>query len=229
MLNPTNKNEDVRKSIWNDHESAKESPEKEVQPQPQTMVDQLRFASKRQRNRDWEKELAHKTASFRGIHPELIHAIKGIANQHQVPVDDIARAFLEYALQCHQLGKLTIRPVLFHERMTLFPESGLWSTYRLSGWTERSWNTDGLGQPFSSRPLWKSENLKSWRFRVVSFRGLPLELVAAIRDLKLEYHVPIGEIVTLFLTHSLAAYKSGSLVLRPQLRDVPREDKNGAK
>lgn len=196
-------------------------------PQPQSIVEQLRVAKKKVRSRNWEKKLAHKTVSFRGISPELHQVIKTIALNQQVPVDDIARAFLEFGLQRHRSGRLTIHPALHQQRMTLFPEASIWSSKGLPGWVERSWNTTGLSQPGPSKASRKSGNEKSWRWPVVSFRGLPEELVSALRDLRQENHVPVGEIVTLFLTYSLAAYQSGTLVLYPQPKDHSVESQNG--
>jgi hypothetical protein len=213
-----------RRSMWSALEENKDEAQP-IEPQaPQSVLSQLRIAGEKQRSRDWEKKAANRTISYRGVPPDLQKAIKQIAASLHVLVDDVARAFLEFGLQCHRNSKLTIVAVLQEERLTLFPVNGVWSRPRFPGWIERSWDGPGPKLPGSSRISSDSWLTKPWKWPVVSYRRLPPELTAAIQELHVTHQVPVGEVVTLFLTYALAAYEGGRLVLFPQ-----RQEQDGSK
>jgi hypothetical protein len=73
-------------------------------PQPPAavpIVEQLRLTEKKQRDRGWEKKGDNRTTSYRGVPPKLQAEIRQVAVDLQVTVDDVARAFLEFGLQCY--------------------------------------------------------------------------------------------------------------------------------
>jgi hypothetical protein len=77
------------------------------------------------RSRDGERKQragSMKTVTYRHIPEELRDRIKEIAEEHQVRVDDVARAMLEYALADFEAGELQFTPILKTGKFTLFPE-----------------------------------------------------------------------------------------------------------
>ncbi len=78
-------------------------------------------ASKAKRNRQWERKHNQVVATYRGIPPELQAQIKKIADDLDVPVGDVARAFLQHALEAYQAGQLRVKPQLKTGKRTLFP------------------------------------------------------------------------------------------------------------
>lgn len=135
MVKPT-----ARRSIW------EQAPASEVTGQPESSLDwggaaavepqapaavpvieQLRLAEKKQRDRSWERE--NRTLLFRGVPHGLHEEIKQVAVELQVRTSDVARAFLEYGLLCHQRGELQVTPVLSQYRLTLFPTGDGWGNF----------------------------------------------------------------------------------------------------
>jgi len=90
------------------------------------MVEVLaRRPSRARRNRSWEarQRKAGVVVTYRGIPTELQKQLKQVAEEHSVPVGEVARRFLEYGLAAYEAGELTLRPVLVPGRLTLYPES----------------------------------------------------------------------------------------------------------
>ncbi len=218
----------TRKSIWDpDQPDSGEKPsgpgwnsppeEGPVQPPAAlSILEQLRPAGRR-RDRSWEKQPGRRTTSYRGVPPPLRAALLEIATDIQVKVDEVARAFLEYGLQCYRRGEITIQPVLSRQRLTLFPEPDSWGAAARPGWYEQVWPADQTKHLKHGRPGNGKPDLP-WRRSMVSYRGLPDELVVAIRELSQNHHLPAGEVVTLFLGHALTVYRSGRLILEPKPR-----------
>jgi hypothetical protein len=77
--------------------------------------------SKSGRDRSWDREHNYLVATYRGIPRELHQRIVEIAKKKGVPVGEVARSFLEYALEAYQNGdlELTAQPSL--GKFTLFP------------------------------------------------------------------------------------------------------------
>jgi len=75
------------------------------------------------RNRDWEKSRRRNgtVATYRGIPKDLKQAVKSAAEDHHVPVGEVARAFLEYALAAYQAGDLELHAEFGPGKLTLFP------------------------------------------------------------------------------------------------------------
>jgi len=94
-----------------------------VGSEPAAMVP--RAPSKSARSREWER--AQRTGemvqvSYRRIPLELRDRITKIAMKELiVPTDEVARAFLEYALEAYENGQLSLDPKPAVGRQTLFP------------------------------------------------------------------------------------------------------------
>lgn len=81
--------------------------------------------SKAQRDRSWEKSQRSGDMvqiNYRHIPRELRDEISAIAERKGVTTDEIARAFLEYALSAYQAGVLQLHPKPKTGRFTLFGE-----------------------------------------------------------------------------------------------------------
>ncbi|MFZ6027793.1 MAG: hypothetical protein ACOYYS_08770 [Chloroflexota bacterium] len=211
-----------RKSIWNttppagpagDQAQSWEAAEQQ-QAAPKSVVEQLRVAAEKQRDRSWER--ANQSFLIRGVAPKLTAAVKEIAGDLNVKTDDVARAFFEFALECYRKGEVELTPVL-EQRLTLFPktEKG-WPGKGQPGWVEKVW--DFQPPVRSSRKGSSSKTSgkeKAWRCQV-AYRGIPDEVKTALRQLHIQYSVPLGEVATAMLGHALDAYQAGRLVLIPQ-------------
>lgn len=81
----------------------------------------------------WERKLINSTSqsskvhSYRGIPDQLDQKVKTIAQDLKVPVGEVVRVLLEYALSAYELGELMLNPqprIVHAERnKTLFPDS----------------------------------------------------------------------------------------------------------
>lgn len=78
-----------------------------------------------QRDRDWEKvqRKSGAVATYRGIPKHLQADIKRVATKHHVPVGEVARAFLEYAMVAYERGDLELQAEFGPGKLTLYPES----------------------------------------------------------------------------------------------------------
>jgi len=221
-----------RRSIW-EQPPADETAQPENSPtwgspaaaEPQTpaavpVIEQLRVAEKKSRSRGWEQE--NRPVLFRGVPPGLHAEIKQVADDLGVRASDVARAFLEYGLLCHQRGELQVNPVLSQYRLTLFPAGDGWGDER-PGWYEKAWDPQPPAARSRKGKATKDTPPKAWQ-QQVAYRGIPQEVLAAIRAIHQQRHVPLGEVATLLLGHAMQAYRDGRLVLHPQPRQAPGLD-----
>jgi hypothetical protein len=221
-----------RKSIWDTPPGSSPVASEEVQPwggtqsvetaqaappttAPKAVIEQLRVAEARQRDRSWEK--INQPFLIRGVPPKLTVAIKEIAIDLNVKTDDVARAFFEFSLECHTKGEIQLTPVLSEQRLTLFPkpEKG-WPGKNQPGWAEKMWDFQPPSKPArKGKASQTPAKEKAWRCQV-AYRDIPDEIKTILRQLHQQHSVPLGEVATAFLGHALDAYQSGRLVLFPQ-------------
>lgn len=78
----------------------------------------------KRRDRSWEAGQRKRgvVATYRGIPPELQERIKAVASEHQVNIGDVARRFLEYALEAYDAGELQLQAVSETPKRTLYPD-----------------------------------------------------------------------------------------------------------
>lgn len=76
-----------------------------------------------QRDRDWEKSQRKSgdVVTYRGVPKHLQREITQIAAKHHVPVGEVARALLEYALVGYAEGKLALNAHFGPGKLTLYP------------------------------------------------------------------------------------------------------------
>lgn len=166
---------------------------------------------RKRRERGWEQEHRAEIATYRGIPPETHQTLIRIASALGVPLDEVARAFLEYSLGQHQAGQLLISPFPKAQRMTLFPEGSQAQVTATSKW---------LQQVFPAKPSHpkgkKTKSPKKWEARV-TYR-IPAALKTEIKQVAGEHSVGVGELVLFFFLHALKAFEEQRLQLQPQPR-----------
>jgi len=162
---------------------------------------------KKKRTRRWEG--ANRSKHYRGVPADLRTAIREIAETLSVPADEVARAFIEYAINCIDVGTLRldgrINPRPHAQKMTLYPFNG-------AGWAVKGWNPQPPPAPSGRRKKSKSDP-KAWQ-EIAHYR-IPDELHERIKDIAY-IHFPIGEVAAVLLKHGLEAYRAGTLQLTPQ-------------
>lgn len=176
------------------HDAVKEDPVPSI-------YDSLRVASPRLRNRAWERAHREWKVVYRGVDPKLALQVKTSAEKLRVPVGELARALLEYALRAYAEGDLDLqpRPNPDRLRMTLYPASGKRHRNQTLAQSSDRKTTD---------PTWRV---------ITTWRGFPPELKAEIASLASTdgLDVPVGELVSALLHYGLKAYEGGVLKLQP--------------
>jgi len=195
-----------------DSPSTNISPEVKGNPSGIRPLDFIPAAEPRKRReRGWELEHRAEIATYRGIPPETHQMLMRIASALGVPLDEVARAFLEYSIGQHQTGQLPLSPFPKAQRMTLFPEGSQAQVTATSKW---------LQQVFPAKPSHpkgkKTKSPKKWEARV-TYR-IPAALKTEIKQIAGEHFVGVGELVLFFLLHALKAFEEQRLQLQPQPR-----------
>jgi hypothetical protein len=160
----------------------------------------------KERKREWEKH--HKPRHYRGVPAEVREGVKEVAEELGVPVDEVARAFIEYSLMCVRRGSLTLSgmPSQRRVRMTLYPFTG-------AGWAENGWSP----QPPSRTKKQSGKQPVLWR--EAAYYRIPDELHEQVKRMAGDVY-PVGELVAVLLKHGLESYNAGVLTLTPQPKTV---------
>ena len=161
---------------------------------------------RKKRDRQWEKAHQGQVTTYRGIPAEMHQAMLQLADSLGVPVDEIARAFLEYSLAQHTAGKLPIYPHPKAQRMTLYPEGVSAADKQPKGWLQDAF---ALKQP--GKKTKKSSQPKRWELRV-SYR-LPISLKGAVKELAEAHTVGVGELAFFLFQHAMTGFEKGELRL----------------
>lgn len=156
------------------------------------------------RNRRWEKE--HRPYRYVNVSVELREQVLALAEHLGVNVNEVARAFVEYGVECVDEEKLHLRaqPNPHGRKMTLFPKG------HAKGWRK----TNESPREIPARKKKRSKKAKRV-YPAVSYR-LPKKVHDDICRLAMDLGVPLGDVVTFLLQHGLDAYRSGKLNLEPQ-------------
>lgn len=156
------------------------------------------------RNRKWERE--HRPYRYVNVSVELREQMSALAEHLGVTVDEVARAFVEYGVECVDEEKLKLRaqPNPHGRKMTLFPKE------QAKGWHEAN------GTPREIPPRKKKRTKQAKRvYPAVSYR-MPKKVHEDICRLAMDLGVPLGDVVSFLLQYGLNAYRSGKLNLEPQ-------------
>ena len=164
---------------------------------------------RKRRERGWEQAHRAEIATYRGIPPETHQALIRIANALGVPVDEVARAFLEYSLGQHEAGQLVLSPYPKAQRMTLFPEGSQAQVAAASKWLQQAFPVKR-----TDRKAKKAKSPKKWEARV-TYR-IPAELKAEIKQVAGEHYIGVGELVLFLFLDALKAFEEQRLQLQPQ-------------
>ena len=156
------------------------------------------------RNRRWEKK--HRPYRYVNVSVELREQVLGLAEHLGVTADEVARAFVEYGVECVDVEKLRLRaqPNPFGRKMTLFPKE------HAKGWRK----TNESPREIPARKKKRSKQAKRV-YPAVSYR-LPKKAHDDIRRLAMDLGVPLGDVVSFLLQYGLDAYRGGKLSLQPQ-------------
>jgi hypothetical protein len=156
------------------------------------------------RNRKWEK--GHRPYRYVNVPTELREQVLALAEHFGVTADEVARAFVEYGIECvdEEKLKLSAQPNPYGRKMTLFPKE------RAKGWHE----TNDVPKVIPARKKKRTKQAKRV-YPAVSYR-LPEKVHEDICGLARELDVPLGDVVSFLLRYGLDAYRSGKLSLKPQ-------------
>lgn len=164
---------------------------------------------RKRRERAWEQARRAEIATYRGIPPETHQTLIHIANALGVPVDEVARAFLEYGLGQYHAGQLPLSSYPKAQRMTLFPEGSQAQVAAASKWLQQAFPVKR-----TERKVKKAKAPKKWEARV-TYR-IPVELKAEIKQVAAGHYVGVGELVLFLFLHALKAFEEQRLQLQPQ-------------
>jgi hypothetical protein len=182
--------------------------------QPKSALDFIPSAlPTKKRDRKWERSHQDEVATYRGVIPEARQALISLAQMLNVPVDEVARAFLEFGVSSYETGEIRLTPYPKAQRMTLFSQVGGEIVDTKKGWLQEAFpaaKKTGNKQKKTER--------KAWEFRV-TYR-LPRAVKDVIKQIADRHYVPVGELVLYFFRYSLDAYQSGKLVLTPQPKNT---------
>ena len=183
------------------------APEKMNLPPAVRPLDLIPVAEpKKKRERKWEKEHRAEIATYRGIPAEIHQMLLQLADTLIVPVDEVARAFLEYSLQQYRIGSLPLHPHPKSQRMTLFPEGNAIQKLPANQWLQQAFPAR---KP--ERKGKKGKTPKKWESRV-TYR-LPPDLKAAVKHVADDHFVGVGELVLYLFLHALKALETQQLLL----------------
>ena len=156
------------------------------------------------RNRNWEK--THRPYRYVNVPLEVREQVLALAEHLGVTADEVARACLEYGLECVDAEKLQLRtqPNPLGRKMTLYPGK------QARGWKEAK----GSRKEIPARQRNDSYREKKMR-PAVSYR-FPKSLHDELCGLAMELDVPVGQVVSFLLQHGLEAYRSGKLSFNPE-------------
>ena len=152
---------------------------------------------RKKRDRKWEKAHQGQVATYRGVPPEMHQTLLHLAESLGVPVDEVARAFLEFSLAHHKLGRLPIHPHPKAQRMTLYPDGAAAPTRKSEGWLKEALSSSRPGKKAK-----KGSQPKRWEARV-SYR-LPVTLKQEVKELADAHTVGVGELVYFLFQYALS-------------------------
>ncbi|GAP13169.1 hypothetical protein LARV_00920 [Longilinea arvoryzae] len=193
-----------------DASNANISPEVNENPSGIRPLDFIPAAEPRKRReRGWERTRRAEIATYRGIPPETHQTLIRIASALGVPVDEVARAFLEYGLGQYQAGQLPLSPYPKAQRMTLFPEGNQTHVATASRWLQQAF----LAKQSHHKGK-KAKSPKNWESRA-TYR-IPAELKTEVKQVASEHFVGVGELVLFLFLYALKAFEEQRLQLQPQ-------------
>jgi hypothetical protein len=168
----------------------------------------------KKRKRDWD--LNNPATRFRKVDPALLLAIVNISDTFDIPRSDVARAFMEFGLDCYEKGLIKFEPSFEGSRQTLYPKG-------IDGSPTWRYVPGGLGN--EKKPTKKKvkknkgsfldnekdEDKADWE-KGATWR-LPNQLIEKLTNLAKALQVPIGEVINVLGKTSLEVYNKGEFIL----------------
>lgn len=173
--------------------------------------------------RDRTYERTHRTFSYRLTDKQLAEDIAAIAEDLLVPVDDVARAFVEVGLKAAQNGEIPLERVPLVPRcMTLYPTGReTWEVRQEAGWPEeiplRRKKRRLSEVERKQRQKARNEYRVSYRWTATTDAALT-ELVDHHFGRSIRSEGRKGLVLTILLRYGLAAYRAGKLPLKAEIR-----------
>jgi len=163
---------------------------------------------RKKRQRKWDKTHQGELVTYRGIPAETHQTLISLAGSIGVPVDEVARMFLEYSMEHYRSGVLPLNPHPKAQRMTLFPDG-----QRPRAKSQHGWLNEAFPAARQVKKPKKGKQPKPWESRV-SYR-IPVSLKEQIKEIADMHTVAVGELVLYLFKFSLEAFDAGRLRLDP--------------
>ncbi|MGB8215330.1 MAG: hypothetical protein WCE68_17410 [Anaerolineales bacterium] len=179
------------------------------------------------RNRDYEKK--NRTFSYRLTDREVGQEVANVALSLQVPVADVARAFVDSAIPAAISGEIPFSKIPpSQRRLTLYPTgTETWAIREQPGWPVAS---QARGRRKKSMPEAEKEKLQKLRNSFVVAYRWPASVDQALTELteKVAGKALVradgrkGWVLTILLRYALEAYEAGRIPLKPEPRVVKK-------
>jgi hypothetical protein len=178
----------------------------------QTAVDSLRLV-RRKKSRNYELAHQGEQLTLRGVPPEFQNKIRSIANDKNVRVDHVGRAFLEYGLNCYAKGKISLEARPNGRKFSLYSRDG-WGQ-ETPGWEEVTGWQARQEEPVAARKKKKAgeEAPKLWKI-VMTIHDVPQQVKDEFNAIWQGAYVTKGELATALLGHSIRDYEAGRMRLK---------------
>lgn len=163
---------------------------------------------RKKRQRKWDKTHQGELVTYRGIPAETHQTLISLAGSIGVPVDEVARMFLEYGVEHYRSGVLLLNPHPKAQRMTLFPDG-----QRPRAKSQHGWLNEAFPAARQVKKPKKGKQPKPWESRV-SYR-IPISLKEYVKEIADMHTVAVGELVLYLFKFSLEAFDAGRLGLDP--------------
>lgn len=163
---------------------------------------------RKKRERKWDRIHQGELVTYRGIPAETHQTLISLAGNIGVPVDEVARMFLEYGVEHYRSGLLPLNPHPKAQRMTLFPDGKRPKTQSPHGWLNEAFPSSRSGKKSK-----KGKQPKLWESRV-SYR-IPISLKEQVKEIADMHTVAVGELVLYLFKFSSEAFDAGQLRLDP--------------
>jgi len=189
---------------------------------PPSPLDLIPKVEKKKRNRDFEHR--NRTYTYRLSDKELGGKVANVARLLHVVVDEVARAFVEAALEEVNKGNIPFNAVPPNQsRLTLYPTGEeTWKIQEQSGWSKDiPKSTRKRGKPLTetekrNREKERNQTVVTYRWPADVNQKIVLVTEKIFGKALTRSEGRKGWVLTILLRAGLNAYETGKLPLRPQ-------------
>ena len=178
----------------------------------QTSVDSLKLV-RRKKSRNYEHAHQGAQLTLRGVPPEFQNKIRSIAGDHNVRVDHVGRAFLEYGLRCYAKGKIPLEARPNGRKLSLYSRDG-WGQ-ETPGWEEvTDWQARQEEPAVTGKKKKAGEEApKLWK-NVMTIHDVPQQVKDEFNTIWQAAYITKGELATALVGYSLRDYEAGRMRLK---------------